>query len=173
MITQTAHRDRRRTKKNIHGFAWLWVSKSSREIPFFGYTGISSYVPCFCSICCSIYLQFFIFRKTALASFCCLLLITPCSPLPPPLLPASRCSLRSVRRRCWSVCWRSCGSWWWTPWRRPSCCRRSQTRRWGDSLFPRLYCTSHACVFTHYVIQWWFCYAINQGNGTQCWLCVS
>ena len=28
------------------------------------------------------------------------------------------------------MCWRSCGSWWWTPWRRPSSCRRSQTKRW-------------------------------------------
>lgn len=45
-------------------------------------------------------------------------------------LPAYPCLPRSVRRLCWSACWKSCGSWLWTPWKRPSFCRRSQIKRW-------------------------------------------
>lgn len=47
--------------------------------------------------------------------------------------PACPCLPRSVRRLCWSACWKSCGSWLWTPWKRPSSCRHSQIKQWEHS----------------------------------------
>lgn len=90
--------------------------------------------PCFYLTASPSFSSVLSFRKAEFASFCCILFI--CSSFPSfclPLLPAWLCLPRSVRRLCWSVCWRSCGSWWWTPWRKPLFCRHSQTKRWEHS----------------------------------------
>lgn len=89
-----------------------------------------------------------------------------------PLLPAYPCLPRSVRRLCWSVCWKSCGSWSWTPWKRPSFCRRSQIKRWEHK-----YTHTHTHTFENVqgvkaellVWRWWrlpMCLLIYQAGIT-------